>query len=981
MRRFHTHTHNGKEHRLLAFEEAKRLPAAEKAGKKAEDAKEKAASPPITVDRVRSSYDMAMEKLEYLEENEQKSVAKAFGAMLKGLGDKYKSLEETDKEKRQQLLEQIYSQCQDILKTATKAEFERCRNLEKPTFTKEGIDCTVKGKKMQLGTTEDFAIRTLQIDGATVSYDPPISLKRFDENFALAAIATLGKIRERVKSVDGLKIKATGARFEWTAKQAGKEVRYVATADDVLEVKQVPTEAKKKELIGACRKRAELMKKLEMPLRTVFKTQGKNALRDIEMRLYSSDETEILGFDTSKFTAKQKEEWTALRGTLKDLAKANGDIQELREACNTRMLEGKDTAGKPVVVREVNLPDLTNDFQWTYLGADKQPVANIIVRDDGSPLIRTKQELEKGKVVRQTKYTDSDDSHMAFDLQKGVAEQTEKGKKLFRVTFDPKNPGVILTTDMYDGRGGTISTLDRERKKQPEMTEDQYLDLLAKKLDTPQKLGLFIELFLQYAHDSDDPKNPLKKGTKEKSGDYWQTAQETVRRLENGKMLGDCEDWAFLAKEILRRQGKSVVVLDLRTHAECVWAEKRPDGRWDAYSVGTFGLDYNGYRGTAVDTPIAKKGHATLREALDSLMKKYQRGGLGAEDGMNVRLGKDAIEIMRIPKTGVRETDTVPLLAFEQSKMGRDYLAASELESRVDRYEKAEKKYLELAKEYPREPAFLERLAFIYRYRRSLNWSKKMEALDKKDTKGGWDNRSDGMVKIPPGKEDAQLVAVYEQLIKLKPEEPRLYVELGNLYAGYIPQRSMQYYQLALQKGSTDQMALSALQELASKQGAAGEKALQPIYKRFIARTEKSLDGKTARDDIEALDFLQTLYRAAGQTEKITPSMVKAIARQKEEWKAALARGDDTEPIKVRLRVTCMKLAFRYEGLRKFEEGIKLCKEIRDLLGGDKAIEGALKQIEKSAANPAAEGSTGEIAGTRPDGLPSGGPDGVIPPP
>ena len=150
-----------------------------------------------------------------------------------------------------------------------------------------------------------------------------------------------------------------------------------------------------------------------------------------------------------------------------------------------------------------------------------------------------------------------------------------------------------------------------ELKKDPSLTSEAYLNLLATKLRTPETLQAYFNQRMKYVSEDRD---------------HWQPATETIGRVADGKMLGDCDDYAFLAREIVRRQGHNAHVVYLPSHAECMWITKRPDGRFDGHSMGTFNYDCNGnriYYRFRVDRERAK-GYPSIGEALQSLCLKYR---------------------------------------------------------------------------------------------------------------------------------------------------------------------------------------------------------------------------------------------------------------------------------------------------------------------------------------------------------------------
>lgn len=150
--------------------------------------------------------------------------------------------------------------------------------------------------------------------------------------------------------------------------------------------------------------------------------------------------------------------------------------------------------------------------------------------------------------------------------------------------------------------------------EEKERRAEQHLKELALKLDTPEKLAVFMAHFLSYVHDSPDPENPLREGLEEKNkqledqnfiGQYTQTALETVLRQKDGAMRGDCDDYATFAREILARNHNVcfVVTLGLPHHATCLWVQKSGDG-YTAATLSTEGL--NQARGKTIDEAYAK---------------------------------------------------------------------------------------------------------------------------------------------------------------------------------------------------------------------------------------------------------------------------------------------------------------------------------------------------------------------------------------
>lgn len=98
----------------------------------------------------------------------------------------------------------------------------------------------------------------------------------------------------------------------------------------------------------------------------------------------------------------------------------------------------------------------------------------------------------------------------------------------------------------------------------PDLSTSEYLDLLAAKYNTPAE---FLDYYItewNYEHDSYNPNNPWEIGSEAYHGQYAQEPWQTVKRTINGKATGDCEDFAFLARDTMRRNGflSEVIILD-----------------------------------------------------------------------------------------------------------------------------------------------------------------------------------------------------------------------------------------------------------------------------------------------------------------------------------------------------------------------------------------------------------------------------------
>jgi len=277
------------------------------------------------------------------------------------------------------------------------------------------------------------------------------------------------------------------------------------------------------------------------------------------------------------------------------------------------------------------------------------------------------ESFEDGVLTRKISYLNDEDEGRIIRFYK----KDEEGLDVFTHMVSGNK---VISRLLVDDEGGQFGLYEYEKAQKPELTPDEYLDALALKLKTPKQLAIFFEQFFVYLHD--DPAKRDATYTVPNLGggtDYWQLPEETVQRVEKLKMLGDCDDWAFFAQAILERQGRNAHVMNIPGHAICVWVEEREDGKFDAFSIGTFGLDVNGRRyGMKGVNKNVKDGFSTLKDAVNSLMVKYDKSGLGREsDGRQYRV-EESIDLLFISEKGKHGSASVPLEVLLNKELSRE---------------------------------------------------------------------------------------------------------------------------------------------------------------------------------------------------------------------------------------------------------------------------------------------------------------------
>lgn len=240
------------------------------------------------------------------------------------------------------------------------------------------------------------------------------------------------------------------------------------------------------------------------------------------------------------------------------------------------------------------------------------------------------------------------------------------------------------------------------------------LDYLARELGTMKRLKEFFQQFLRYVYD--DPAKRLLEDAPSYSEDrnYAQLASETLARFKEGKLLGDCEDWAFLAREILRKQGKDAQVIYVPGHATCVWLEKRHDNKYYACDIGTYGLFVNDAEYTDDSASFGRSlGYDSPNGALNAVVKKYKIKLPGAPSDTSYDIDANQMAILEIGHGGKNEIHYAPSEIFEIPGLYEKFQHAHTLYS-SGKKKKAFEEYDAIKSEYGRTTPHINEIVDLY---------------------------------------------------------------------------------------------------------------------------------------------------------------------------------------------------------------------------------------------------------------------------
>lgn len=248
---------------------------------------------------------------------------------------------------------------------------------------------------------------------------------------------------------------------------------------------------------------------------------------------------------------------------------------------------------------------------------------DTLYKDGSKRLVRVFD--SEGILLRQVGYNaEANNREYVSDSRRHrYTEYDSKGDRLWQVQYLRDEPELSKRV-FFSGEGRAIGNYAFEKQKSSgSLSINDYVHLLAARLDSPEKLEAFFDAFFLYTSDEEE---------------FYQTFRATVERdtspFSDGRRLrGDCEDYAFFARDILRAQGKNAHVVGVPRHATCIWLEQDSSKRYNAYSIGTFGLDKNGYTSDSPSPPTPHTGFETPEEAINSLAWKYGSPGLGLARG------------------------------------------------------------------------------------------------------------------------------------------------------------------------------------------------------------------------------------------------------------------------------------------------------------------------------------------------------------
>jgi hypothetical protein len=225
----------------------------------------------------------------------------------------------------------------------------------------------------------------------------------------------------------------------------------------------------------------------------------------------------------------------------------------------------------------------------------------------------------KNGVVQHTLYYDRESSDPNIKIVREVPV-TSNCILVYNLDSDQNELSRYIILD----NGAKVSAFPLYKQENPDATKQDYYQFLSDNINSRNYQFFYNHLF-RYTSDEIVWKNSEQI---EISGDYWQSPDETLFRVDKGVMLGDCDDIAFLSHQLgnLKSNIYQNFKVAITSHALNVQVEIQ-NGEFILTRYGTFGAD--SYRAD------------TFVKAMNLLLSTYDRGGEGRSNPVLDRVGSD----------------------------------------------------------------------------------------------------------------------------------------------------------------------------------------------------------------------------------------------------------------------------------------------------------------------------------------------------
>lgn len=339
------------EHRLLAFAEAQeKQQAAEKGGKEDEERAR-------AIDGMRIHKDLGdiMRRVNGIGFRLPWEEGRALREKLEAIEKKYEQLDASKAKELQDLKEETLKSFDPILRANLQTRLRGNRHIGGAKLKDKTLEFTFELKdEVRAELNDTYDITRVEIRGATVEFNGPVELERFNESVGPNLIMCLGRIAKRFP-LKGLHINAGRIRCEFTAEEDDQQKTFVVMPTDLFEMTAGPTPEQVKTWQQLrlqnllFRQRVAILSTKHQPL-FAKKDMVRTILRDL--RNYPNES--LTNINTTDFTADQKTAWAEILAAQDQFKKNDKEIDRLQKTICNRSLQKKDDEGNATAIcREI----------------------------------------------------------------------------------------------------------------------------------------------------------------------------------------------------------------------------------------------------------------------------------------------------------------------------------------------------------------------------------------------------------------------------------------------------------------------------------------------------------------------------------------------------------------------------------------------------------------------------------------------------
>lgn len=640
------------------------------------------------------------------------------------------------------------------------------------SIQKNGGKEIINGQETHQTFNTLMQLRKVEVRGKSFNIEPaagvhvrPLVLKH-----CIAMTEILQK-NPKVKTKKFLAV--AGYRAEWNETINGKEQKFVLTPDALLVQirEQDPKDiaVRYESFKDMKRKHIDLLKTIDAVLAKIPEDKQERTRQLLDHVGSKDPEIEAL---LKNITPTEFDQYTNAATAwieAREVYKKNDEKEGVWSMLKGRMADGRAVSvrertgmepGDLVFHRRVQLEDAPHAYEEIIAYGRRQSKKDKTTEtnfDEEENLLSKTEHIDNGQVrITTTEGNRTIEKVFENNEQLSATIRGKNGQKIFeavkpktgesaqweRTIFNKEGRKLSIEKELSEGKRKEIQALVKqyrnlgpdaeEEKKEIAAKLDSYAALVLKrigaKMTTLEEVHSFLEAYMQYALDSDDPNDPYKEGVM-LGGEYIQSIGETlfIRPKKEGQILGDCEEFAEVAKHLLngqsgkQKRGEAITIM-IPKHAIALRIWKEENGNYVGESIDVDGPDHQ------------ENGFATQSEAFNALMRRFQRSSNVDPDGQKVHKMSPyrLMPTIKIEGPGTYRKIPIPIEAITDAALRRELEKIDQLWGKKA-LEEAKETAETLIQKYPNNPTVMSTLALFLPLEHAETLFRKTIAIDPKN--------------------------------------------------------------------------------------------------------------------------------------------------------------------------------------------------------------------------------------------------------